>query len=111
MRFKRLLLKILDQPAGHHLGAMARFLALAASLCAVAQAKLLIQKQAPGFELPAAMPDDSVKTVKLSDYKGKYVILFFYPFDFTFVCPTEIMAFNGVVDSLRAKGAEVYRGR
>lgn len=37
----------------------------------------------------------------------RYVILFFYPFDFTFVCPTEIMAFNSVVDDLRAKGAEV----
>ena len=35
------------------------------------------------------------------------MILFFYPFDFTFVCPTEIMAFNSVVEDLRAKGAEV----
>ena len=40
------------------------------------------------------------------DYKGKYVNLFFYPFDFTFVCPTEIMAFNSVVEDLRSKGAE-----
>lgn len=48
-----------------------------------------------------------MKEVSLSDYKGKYVILFFYPFDFTFVCPTEIMAFNAIIDDLRAKGAEV----
>ena len=40
-------------------------------------------------------------------YALRYVILFFYPFDFTFVCPTEIMAFNGVVEELRGKGAEV----
>eukprot|EP00929_Paragymnodinium_shiwhaense_P006831 TRINITY_DN110798_c0_g1_i1.p1 TRINITY_DN110798_c0_g1~~TRINITY_DN110798_c0_g1_i1.p1 ORF type:complete len:222 (+),score=71.97 TRINITY_DN110798_c0_g1_i1:71-736(+) len=74
---------------------------------ATAQARLLIQKDAPLFELPAAMPDDSTKTVSLADFKGKYVILFFYPFDFTFVCPTEIMAFNKVVDDLRAKNTEV----
>ncbi|CAE7515015.1 PRDX2 [Symbiodinium pilosum] len=83
-----------------------RLLALATAILA-AQAKLLIQKDAPDFELPAAMPDDQTKTVSLKDYKGKYVILFFYPFDFTFVCPTEIMAFNSVVEDLRAKGAEV----
>lgn len=70
-------------------------------------AKLLIQKAAPNFALDAAMPDDSTKTVSLTDFKNKYVILFFYPFDFTFVCPTEIMAFNSVVDDLREKGAEV----
>lgn len=40
------------------------------------------------------MPDSSFKEIKLSDYKGKYVVLFFYPLDFTFVCPTEICAFN-----------------
>lgn len=40
------------------------------------------------------MPDGSFKTVSLSDYAGKYVVLFFYPLDFTFVCPTEIIAFS-----------------
>lgn len=53
------------------------------------------------------MPDDSTGEVSLSTYRGKYVILFFYPFDFTFVCPTEIMAFNSVIEDLRTKGAEV----
>lgn len=40
------------------------------------------------------MPDKSIKPVSLSDYKGKWVVLFFYPLDFTFVCPTEIVAFS-----------------
>jgi peroxiredoxin (alkyl hydroperoxide reductase subunit C) len=43
----------------------------------------------------------------LSDYRGKYVILFFYPLDFTFVCPSEIIAFDKAMDSFRAKNTEV----
>lgn len=54
----------------------------------------LVSKPAPDFEAQAVMPDGSFKQIKLSDYKGKYVILFFYPLDFTFVCPTEIIAFS-----------------
>mmetsp|Transcript_66188 Transcript_66188/g.123563 ORF Transcript_66188/g.123563 Transcript_66188/m.123563 type:complete len:220 (-) Transcript_66188:51-710(-) len=81
--------------------------ALLALSCLLANGKLLIQKQAPDFSLPAAMPDGSTKTLSLEDYRGKYVILFFYPFDFTFVCPTEILAFNAIADELRVKGAEV----
>ncbi|MBI3447356.1 MAG: peroxiredoxin [Acidobacteria bacterium] len=55
---------------------------------------VLVQKPAPAFTADAVMPDGSFKSVSLSDYKGKYVILFFYPLDFTFVCPTEIIAFS-----------------
>jgi len=55
---------------------------------------LSIQKAAPDFTAEACMPDGSFKNVSLSDYKGKYVVLFFYPLDFTFVCPTEIIAFS-----------------
>lgn len=55
---------------------------------------LSIQKAAPDFSAEACMPDGSFKNVSLSDYKGKYVVLFFYPLDFTFVCPTEIIAFS-----------------
>ena len=40
------------------------------------------------------MPDNTFKQIKLSDYTGKYLVLFFYPLDFTFVCPTEICSFN-----------------
>ena len=53
-----------------------------------------IQKPAPAFSAEALMPDKSFKTISLGDYAGKYVVLFFYPLDFTFVCPTEIIAFG-----------------
>ncbi|MDH5457795.1 MAG: redoxin domain-containing protein, partial [Nitrospinota bacterium] len=45
----------------------------------------LVAKPAPNFKAQAVMPDGSFKEIQLSDYKGKYVILFFYPLDFTFV--------------------------
>ncbi len=54
----------------------------------------LVSKPAPDFTADAVMPDGSFKEIKLSDYRGKNVILFFYPLDFTFVCPTEIIAFS-----------------
>jgi peroxiredoxin (alkyl hydroperoxide reductase subunit C) len=46
---------------------------------------MLVTKQAPGFKANAVMPDNSFKEISLSDYKGKKVVLFFYPLDFTFV--------------------------
>ena len=52
-----------------------------------------IQAPAPEFSCTALMPDKSFKDISLTDYKGKWVVLFFYPLDFTFVCPTEIIAF------------------
>ncbi|TKC39415.1 peroxiredoxin-2 [Monodon monoceros] len=52
-----------------------------------------IGKPAPEFQATAVV-DGAFKEVKLSDYKGKYLVLFFYPLDFTFVCPTEIIAFS-----------------
>ena len=55
---------------------------------------VLVQKPAPDFKAQAVMPDGSFKEVTLADYKGKYILLFFYPLDFTFVCPTEIIAFS-----------------
>jgi peroxiredoxin (alkyl hydroperoxide reductase subunit C) len=53
------------------------------------------------------MPDNTIEELTLSSYKGKYVILFFYPLDFTFVCPTEILAFDKAVETFKAKNAEV----
>ena len=47
--------------------------------------------------------------IKLSDYAGKYVVLFFYPLDFTFVCPTEIIAFNDRLDGLKGKILKNHR--
>ena len=53
----------------------------------------MIQKQAPDFTATAVI-NGEFQDVSLSDYKGKWVYLFFYPLDFTFVCPTEIIAFS-----------------
>ncbi|MEM9646449.1 MAG: peroxiredoxin [Planctomycetota bacterium] len=55
---------------------------------------VLVTQEAPDFKAQAVMPDGQFKEVSLSDYRGKYVLLFFWPLDFTFVCPTEIIAFS-----------------
>jgi len=55
---------------------------------------VLVQQKAPTFTAEAVMEDGSFKQLKLDDYRGKYVLLFFYPLDFTFVCPTEIISFS-----------------
>ncbi|MCA9188545.1 MAG: peroxiredoxin [Pirellulaceae bacterium] len=68
---------------------------------------VLVQKEAPDFEAQAVMPDGSFKNVKLSDYRGKYVVLFFYPLDFTFVCPTEIIAFSDRAAEFEKLGVQV----
>ncbi|KAG2222563.1 hypothetical protein INT45_002694 [Circinella minor] len=60
-----------------------------------------VQKPAPAFTLPAVV-DGEFKDVSLSDYKGKYVVFFWYPMDFTFVCPTEILAFSERVKEFEA---------
>ena len=67
----------------------------------------LVAKPAPEFTAQAVMPDGSFKEIKLSDYKGKYVILFFYPLDFTFVCPTEIIAFSEKMNEFKKRNTEV----
>ncbi|MBA3813381.1 MAG: peroxiredoxin [Alphaproteobacteria bacterium] len=54
---------------------------------------VLVGKEAPNFKAKCAQ-DNTCKTIELKDYRGKYVILFFYPLDFTFVCPTELHAFQ-----------------
>jgi alkyl hydroperoxide reductase subunit AhpC len=66
---------------------------------------------APDFAMPVAKPGDTAKTVganiTLSDYRGKWLVLFFYPLDFTFVCPTEITALSDRFDEFEELGAEV----
>lgn len=54
---------------------------------------VLVGKEAPSFKTKCVTKTD-VKDTELKDYRGKYVILFFYPLDFTFVCPTELHAFQ-----------------
>ncbi len=68
----------------------------------------LVTKEAPDFTSMTVMPDNSFKDdFKLSDYRGKYVILFFYPLDFTFVCPSEIIAFDKKLEEFKSKSCEV----
>ena len=67
----------------------------------------LVTQEAPDFTAQAVMGDNTFEEVKLSSYRGKYVLLFFYPLDFTFVCPSEIIAFDTALDKFRAKNAEV----
>lgn len=68
----------------------------------------LVGKQFPEFELEAVTGDGAefIK-VKKEDYKGKWLVLFFYPNDFTFVCPTEITAFSDAIEDFKSRGAEV----
>jgi alkyl hydroperoxide reductase subunit AhpC len=65
-----------------------------------------VTKEAPDFSADAVV-NEEFKHIKLSDYRGKYVVLFFYPLDFTFVCPTEIIAFSDKIDEFKKRGAEV----
>ena len=65
-----------------------------------------VQLPAPDFKATALI-GEQFKEIKLSDYKGKYVLLYFYPLDFTFVCPTEIIAFNDKLDEFKKRNTEV----
>jgi peroxiredoxin (alkyl hydroperoxide reductase subunit C) len=67
----------------------------------------LVTKNAPDFAAQAVMPDNSIEELKLSSYRGKYVILFFYPLDFTVVYPSEIIALDKALDNFKKKNAEV----
>ncbi|KAJ7075295.1 2-cysteine peroxiredoxin [Mycena belliarum] len=61
----------------------------------------LVQRPAPAFTAPVVV-DGAFEDISLSDYLGKWVVLFFYPMDFTFVCPTEILAFNDALPTFKA---------
>jgi peroxiredoxin (alkyl hydroperoxide reductase subunit C) len=67
----------------------------------------LVTKPAPDFKAQAVMEDGSFKEISLSDYKGKHVIVFFYPLDFTFVCPTEIIAFSDRESEFKSLGVQL----
>ncbi len=73
----------------------------------MAETLAAVQNEAPDFKATTVMEDGSVKEIKLSDYKGKYVVLFFYPLDFTFVCPTEIISMSDRIDEFHARNAAV----
>ena len=68
--------------------------------------RLRPRRIAPDFTATAVMPDESFKQVSLKDYHGKWTVLFFYPFDFTYVCPTEIVSFSNAVEDFKNLNAE-----
>lgn len=70
--------------------------------------KALVTQEAPDFTAIAVMPDNTFnEEFKLSSMRGKYVLLFFYPLDFTFVCPSEIIAFDKAVKQFNEMNCEV----
>jgi peroxiredoxin (alkyl hydroperoxide reductase subunit C) len=69
---------------------------------------VLVGKEAPDFKAQAVYPDNTIKELQLREHlKGKYGILFFYPLNFTFVCPSEIIAFNEKLEEFKKRSAEV----
>jgi len=71
-------------------------------------AERLVGKKAPDFTMETALGNGKdFGKVSLSDYKGKWLIFFFYPADFTFVCPTEIIAFSDEIEKFREYDCEI----
>jgi peroxiredoxin (alkyl hydroperoxide reductase subunit C) len=68
---------------------------------------MLVTNAAPDFTAQAVMPDNEIQELTLSAYRGKYVLLFFWPLDFTFVCPSEIIAFDRAMDQFKQRDCEV----
>ena len=69
---------------------------------------LLVTKPAPDFTATAVLPDNTFQdNFKLSELQGKYVLLFFYPLNFTFVCPSEILAFNKAVKEFEENNCQL----
>jgi len=67
----------------------------------------LVTREAPNFKAKAVAADNAFVDLDLSSYRGKYVVLFFYPLDFTFVCPSEIIAFDKQLEKFKERNAEV----
>ena len=69
---------------------------------------VLVGRKAPDFDVAAVVNGSQfMDSIKLSVYKGKYVVLFFYPLDFTFVCPTELHAFQEKLQEFRERNVEL----
>jgi len=67
----------------------------------------LVTRLAPDFVAQAVLPDNTFAELRLSQFRGKYVVLFFYPLDFTFVCPSEVIAFDKKLPAFRERNCEV----
>ncbi len=68
---------------------------------------VLVGKEAPEFNATAVVNGDFKENFKLSDHRGKYVLLFFYPLDFTFVCPTELHGFQDRIEDFKRLNCEI----
>lgn len=68
---------------------------------------VLVGRAAPDFTADAVMPDGSFARVSLAAHRGRYVVLFFYPLDFTFVCPSEIVAFDNHLGEFTERECDV----
>ncbi len=69
---------------------------------------VIVGTAAPAFTAPAVLPSGEIEeNFNLADLKGKYVVLFFWPLDFTFVCPTEIIAHDRRMADFKERGVEV----
>lgn len=68
---------------------------------------VLVGKKAPDFSAKAVVKGSTIEEFALSDLLGQYVILFFYPLDFTFVCPTELIAFQEKLDEFKKRDAHI----
>jgi peroxiredoxin (alkyl hydroperoxide reductase subunit C) len=68
---------------------------------------VLVQKEAPDFKAQAVLGDNTFGEISLKDSRGKYTVLFFYPLDFTFVCPSEIIAFDHKLAEFKERNCEV----
>ena len=69
-----------------------------------------VGEKCPDVEVGALVGDDVSPKIKVSNYKGKWVLLYFYPLDFTFVCPTEIKAFSDAVPEFEDRDCQVLGG-
>jgi len=66
----------------------------------------MVTRRAPGFELEGVVRGEFTK-VNLEDYRGRWIVLFFYPLDFTFVCPTEILEFSKRINDFEEAGSQI----
>lgn len=77
-------------------------------MSAVSTGKAMVGQPAPDFDMPSTRNIEKLnENVKLADYRGKWLVLVFYPLDFTFVCPTELTAFSDHYDEFLGVGAEI----
>ena len=68
---------------------------------------VLVGKAAPDFNLNAVYGNNEIKSLNLADYRGRYILLFFYPLDFTFVCPSELIALDHRLAEFARRNTEV----